>query len=143
MLPVPKFQARANSVFTKGKPLMFKRIAIPHSDTLVETVTITVPPNERWVLVGAFLYNQSSQEVAAYIAILDSDDNLIWYLANNGALGNNGVLQSFTGTSYNGMNPFVVYEGQKIRINIAETAGKTGNSYYYLNVLQYSGEFDV
>ena len=101
-----------------GDPVMEKILS--KTMTISEdTVTIPVPAHERWIVDSAYLKNGtlSSGDLAAYVAVLDSGDNIIAYLSYGSAVGSGQTIQypSTDDLSRCLSGKFIVYGEQKIK----------------------------
>ena len=129
----------SDDLYTRGRPVYLDRQTLAMT-TLANTVTLTVPRNERWIIIGGLVHNASGADCSVYVYIFDSGGNRIDSLHNTSVT--NGSSSKIGNTSAHGYNSnmaplAVVYENQQIEIGFGAAAGKSGSSYWYLNILQF------
>ena len=148
MCPLGKrYMVTANDDKTRGVPLMLKRLTLAPTSG-IQTIELQVPKNERWMLYAGSLINCALGSGTAdfRIRIYDEDDGLLYYLlyvdAAAGVHGHypNNVASTAYMSGGSPGNPLVLFEGQKIHLQFAAHATKSGSYYYYLTVLQYRDE---
>lgn len=124
---------------TCGVPLMTSRLAVPMTVN-ADTYDFIVPKGERWVIFDAMLQNVSGQTIACYCWVYGSGgaNDPIGLLCSSGTLATGTFINSYNaGSSAYLATPLILYEGQRVRFVFGALAGKSGNSYVYLNALQF------
>jgi len=131
---------RWHTLLTTGEPFGLVQLAIPMT-SLENTVVFTVPDNERWVLLGILMKNQSGQTCQLTAYKYDEVNSIIGVYGSISAANysymqypNEGVDMAKLGMLG---SPDVLYEGQKVYLAWGAAASKTGTSYFYLNILKF------
>ena len=129
-------------LLTTGDPLFKRQLSIACT-TLENSVTYTVPQNERWILLGGYMKccTLASGNLTISCLVYDDLNNLIDRIGvlSTTSGGHMALLNSFSnqGLSSGAGFPHVMYEGQKITLIWAAGAEKSGSGAYYLNILKF------
>ena len=143
VIVLPVFPRTVSTLYTKGVPLMFNRIAITVT-TSADTVEFVVPANERWVVLGIWMLNctLSSGNSVMSAQLNDQNGSRVGYFfyVDATTLAELCFPSGYSSQAYWDILPFVVYEKQSLKLTWGADANKSGSGYYYLNVLQFGGE---
>lgn len=125
---------------TVGVPLMVDHIVFPMT-TGADIFNVYVPKDERWLLYSGDVQNGSGATINISMFFLDASKTQMGYLFGadyaNGAHATFPVYHTSNSVYKGEAYPMVLFEDQGLRITFASNAGKSGNSYIYLNILRF------
>lgn len=128
-----------HTVYTTGKPL-FMEVQSLAMTSGADSAIYTVPQGERWVIIDAYLQNNSGQTIACNIQCSDGSDQLLTgYIAYNGTLADGAQLCAFSekASARQTAQPSLLFEGYKLKFTWGAHGSKSGNSVYYATVLRF------